>query len=182
MLLEDNLGRAVRPLQVRAVGLPVRVPPEPGGRSGRLVHSHGREVVVLVPLDDALSGRPTATARVTDSRIGAGGARRRRWQRGRNIPVVWLAVTQETDVKSGDNAVHTAYVCMPMDLVVRNHHQIHGPFLQGELSCCWYRHNTQNNTASRRPRRGLTDRLGETTLIKDICLQRVIYYAKQPGL
>lgn len=56
VLLQDDLRGAVGPRQVRAVGLPVLVPAEAGGGGQGLAHADGGEVVVLVPLDDSLSG------------------------------------------------------------------------------------------------------------------------------
>lgn len=57
MLLEDDLRRVGGPLEVRAVGLPVGVASEADSRSCRLVDADGSEFVILMPLNDAFSGR-----------------------------------------------------------------------------------------------------------------------------
>lgn len=57
MLLENDVRRSGGPLEVRAVGLPVGVASKAGRRGHRLVDAQGREVVVLVPLNDALPVR-----------------------------------------------------------------------------------------------------------------------------
>lgn len=57
MIQHDDLGRAIRSREVRAMSLPVLALLEARSCGHRLVDSDGSEVVVEMPLDDVVSAR-----------------------------------------------------------------------------------------------------------------------------